>query len=80
MPSEPSQEPEAGPNAEPVPAAAPPEEDDQSCEEEGEEDCGCRECRMGYVPENWFCDDRYEDQDSYDNGWGCDWNESGYFD
>jgi hypothetical protein len=41
-------------------------------------DCDCRECQMGYAPENWFndCeDDRYND-----DGYGLDWNESGYFD
>lgn len=37
-------------------------------------DCDCLECRTGHVPENWF-DDREDD-----DGYGLDWNESGYFD
>jgi hypothetical protein len=52
---------------------------DQDVEEdEYNGDCDCRECRLGYVPENWF-DDR---QDDYydDRECGMDWNESGYFD
>ena len=43
---------------------------------EEEDACDCRECQMGYAPENWF-DDR---DDDYDEGYGLDWNESGYFD
>lgn len=39
-------------------------------------DCECLECRTGHVPENWH-DDR---DDDYDDGYGLDWNESGYFD
>jgi hypothetical protein len=41
-------------------------------------DCDCRECQMGYAPENWF-DDREDDRYN-DDGCGLDWNESGYFD
>ncbi len=40
-------------------------------------ECDCRECQMGYAPENWFDDRGYDD---YDDGHGLDWNESGYFD
>jgi hypothetical protein len=52
---------------------------DQDDDEEYQGDCDCRECRDGYVPENWFNDRR--DNDYYDDReTGLDWNEGGYFD
>lgn len=45
--------------------------------DEESSDCHCRECQMGYAPENWFDDG---DDGDDDGGYGLDWNESGYFD
>jgi hypothetical protein len=59
-------------------------EEEGEYEEGGEDDdgdCHCRECLMGYAPENWHQEDYYDDREDYDGGgYGCDWNESGYFD
>jgi hypothetical protein len=79
MPSESAQQPEAGPNAE---AAAPAPPAEEVVEEEGE--CDCRECRIRRDPSEYYTEERegvYYNYDAYDDGgWGCDWNESGYFD
>jgi hypothetical protein len=43
-----------------------------------EGDCDCLECRTGHVPELYFHEQ--EEDYGYDDGYGLDWNESGYFD
>ncbi len=77
-------EPEKAPQAAEEVQAGPEgdQEEEESEEEEGvgeDGDCHCRECLMGCAPENWH-GQYYDDRDEYDGGYGCDWNESGYFD
>ena len=47
----------------------PDEGEEEGYYEEDEYDC-----------QDWYSQDSYEDDYYGDNGWGCDWNESGYFD
>ena len=54
---------------------------DDDSDSESEDDCDCRECRLRRDPQEWFVEERETHYYySYNDGYGLDWNESGYFD
>jgi hypothetical protein len=73
--------PETEPSVEPTSAAeaqAVAEEEEEEEEEDDYRGCHCLDC-LNYGDPN-YVPSYYDDRDDYDSGWGCDWNESGYFD
>lgn len=57
-----------------APDRANPADDD---EDDGYRGCQCLDC-LNHDEDGWI--NSYDDRDGYDDGYGLDWNESGYFD
>jgi hypothetical protein len=84
-PQEPNPAMSSVPAVQAIEAGEEGEKEPQVEQEEGEEDvCDCHECRCRRDPSEYYTEGReeyYYNYDAYDEGgWGCDWNESGYYD
>ncbi len=72
------QEPNSSvPAVQPIEASEEGEKEPQVEQEEGEE---ANDSESEYSDEDFYTNQDHYDECYDDGGWGCDWNESGYFD